>query len=153
MRVLRNDVETRTRSTVPAFLPVSVLPTAKARAAGRHPWTGVFHVDSQPKRAVRFPPDRDATADRALVGELDGVAQQVDQDLANLLDIAELFHCRPRVRRVDWWRSAGADAQTGCGLGGAAAISWSVPTSCGVQLAVEADLRLALAGVSVESTQ
>jgi hypothetical protein len=28
-----------------------------------------------------------------------------------------------------------------------------VPTSCGVQLAVEADLRLALAGVSVESTQ
>jgi hypothetical protein len=33
MRILRNDVEARTRSTVPAFLPVSVLPTAKARAA------------------------------------------------------------------------------------------------------------------------
>jgi hypothetical protein len=33
MRVLRNDVETKTRSAVSAFLPVSVLSTAKARVA------------------------------------------------------------------------------------------------------------------------
>jgi hypothetical protein len=33
MRVLRNDVETKARSPVPTFLPVSVLHTAKAPAA------------------------------------------------------------------------------------------------------------------------
>ena len=30
MRLLRNDVEARTKSAVPAFLPVSVLPAARA---------------------------------------------------------------------------------------------------------------------------
>jgi hypothetical protein len=51
MRVLRNDVETRTRSAVPAFLPVSVLPTAKAWAAD----VGVMvEVDLANGRRVRM---------------------------------------------------------------------------------------------------
>ena len=51
MRVLRNDVETRTRSAVPAFLPVSVLPTARARAAD----VGVMvEVDLANGRRVRM---------------------------------------------------------------------------------------------------
>jgi hypothetical protein len=33
MRLLRNDVEARTKSAVPAFLPVSVLPAARAPAS------------------------------------------------------------------------------------------------------------------------
>lgn len=33
MRVLRNDVEARTKSAVPAFLPVSVLPAARAASS------------------------------------------------------------------------------------------------------------------------
>jgi hypothetical protein len=52
MRVLRNDVEPRTKSVVPAFLPVSVLPAARATTSDA---TVMVEVDLANGRRLRLP--------------------------------------------------------------------------------------------------
>jgi hypothetical protein len=51
MRVLRNEVEARTKSAVPAFLPVSVLQAAEAPASGA---SVMIEVDLANGRRVRM---------------------------------------------------------------------------------------------------
>ena len=71
MRVLRNEVETRTKSAVPAFLPVSVLQAVEAPASGA---SVTIEVDLANGRRVRMHvrPNADFKRVSELVDALEG---------------------------------------------------------------------------------
>jgi hypothetical protein len=71
MRVLRNEVEARTKSAVPAFLPVSVLQAAEAPASGANV---MIEVDLANGRRVRMQvrPNMDFKRVSELVDALEG---------------------------------------------------------------------------------
>ena len=71
MRVLRNEVEARTKSAVPAFLPVSVLQAVEAPASGA---SVMIEVDLANGRRVRMHvrPNADFKRVSELVDALEG---------------------------------------------------------------------------------
>jgi hypothetical protein len=71
MRVLKNGVEARTKSAVPAFLPVSVLPAVEAPASGTNV---MIEVDLANGRRVRIQvrPNADFKRVSELVDALEG---------------------------------------------------------------------------------
>ena len=71
MRILRNDVEARTKSTAPAFLPVSILPAARTPSSDA---AVMVEIDLANGRRLRMHvrPDTDFTRVSDLLNAVEG---------------------------------------------------------------------------------